>query len=376
MRISFVPAAVFLSGFLTATAHSQWLLIENVRMEIVETEEAGPHVAIEYDLKAPDISKESPAYVFLRYRKGDEKNWTLIDGDFLQGAGHGIVELAGKNKCAWWGISDRGISSLDQVEIRLRALAMVRAPGGQFRMKSVPSGGYDTSKTQVDPCDVPEFFLAKNETTVGMYVDYLNEAGGDGAGWNPRMEVSRRVGIERTPEGGYRVKEGRSLFPVTYVSWYDATSFLDWCGLRLPSEAEWEKAFRGGLFLDGDKSGKVKNPKPERRYPWGDEEPGQDGVQRCNYDGGDDGFEYTAPVGSFPKFPSPYGANDLAGNAAEWTHDWYKTSHHAGLDGFRMVRGGSWMDLPDGVDGISGATSLPNLESGIMGFRGALSRDR
>ena len=143
--------------------------------------------------------------------------------------------------------------------------------------------------------------------------------------------------------------------------------------LRLPTEAEWEKAFRGGLFLDGDQAKKVKNPKPERRYPWGDEDPDQDGVFRCNYDGGDDGFDYTSPVASFAKFASPYGINDLSGNVTEWTLDWYKTSHHAGLDGFRMVRGGSWMDLVDGVDGISGATSLPNHESSIMGFRGALS---
>ena len=84
----------------------------------------------------------------------------------------------------------------------------------------------------------------------------------------------------------------------------------------------------------------------------------------------------TAPVGSFARFASPYGVNDLAGNINEWTLDWYQTTHHAGLDGFRMVRGGSWMDLPDGVDVISGATSLPNLESSIMGFRGAITVER
>jgi formylglycine-generating enzyme required for sulfatase activity len=55
---------------------------------------------------------------------------------------------------------------------------------------------------------------------------------------------------------------------------------------------------------------------------------------------------------------------------AEWTLDWYSTSFHAGLDGFRMVRGGSWMAVPAACDAITGATQLPLKESSIMGFRG------
>jgi len=284
--------------------------------------------------------------------------------NFLQGTGHGIVNSPGSNKCSWWGISELGITKLDQVDLKIRALAMARVPGGEFRMKSVPSGGHDASKPRIDPCHVPTFHIAKNETTVGMYIDYLNEAGQSGAGWNVRMTERRRV-------GEFRALEGRALYPICYVSWYDATSFLDWCGLRLPTEAEWEKSFRGGLFLDGDEQKKEKNPLPERRFPWGDKDPTQGGIFRCNADGDADGHPYTAPVGSFAKFASPYGVNDLSGNVNEWTLDWYQTTHHAGLDGFRMARGGSWMDLPDGVDVISGATSLPNRESGIMGFRGA-----
>jgi len=75
-------------------------------------------------------------------------------------------------------------------------------------------------------------------------------------------------------------------------------------------------------------------------------------------------------VGSFQRFASPYGVCDLAGNVAEWTLDWYSTSYHAGLDGFRMVRGGSWMAVPEGCDAVTGATQLPLQESSIMGFRG------
>jgi formylglycine-generating enzyme required for sulfatase activity len=95
-------------------------------------------------------------------------------------------------------------------------------------------------------------------------------------------------------------------------------------------------------------------------------------IHRCNHGGEEDGFAGTAPVGSFPGFPSPYGAEDMAGNVAEWTLDWYSTSHHAGIDGYRMRRGGSWRSVPEGVDGVSGATSLPLQGSGIVGFRGVL----
>ncbi|MHC4324359.1 MAG: SUMF1/EgtB/PvdO family nonheme iron enzyme, partial [Planctomycetota bacterium] len=67
--------------------------------------------------------------------------------------------------------------------------------------------------------------------------------------------------------------------------------------------------------------------------------------------------------------------SDLAGNVAEWTIDWYSTSYHAGLDGFRMVRGGSWMAVPAACDAITGATQLPLKESSIMGFRAVRGPD-
>jgi formylglycine-generating enzyme required for sulfatase activity len=63
----------------------------------------------------------------------------------------------------------------------------------------------------------------------------------------------------------------------------------------------------------------------------------------------------------------------MAGNAAEWTLDWYSTSHHADLDGYRMVRGGSWRSIPEGVDAVTGATQLPVEGTGIVSFRGLYS---
>jgi len=219
--------------------------------------------------------------------------------------------------------------------------------------------------------------MAVNETTISMYTDYLNEMGRYGSGWHDRMVNERRCGISRTDTLNrfvYNAQAGRENYPITYVSWYDACSFLQWCGLILPSETMFEKAFVGGIYLDGDDTRQVKNPHPERKYPWGDEIPFQGGVYRCNYDGDKDGYANLAPVGTFSEFSSPYRINDLAGNVAEWTLDWYNTTYHIGLDGFRMVRGGSWLDMPFAVDAVSGATQFPIKESSIMGFRGVLVR--
>ena len=196
MRIPVSFIVSILSSWLISGLHAQWLPIENVKLEFMQSEEAGAYLGIEYDLNTPDLSEESPAYVFIRYKKQSEENWSLLRHTFLQGPGHGIVHSAGTKKCAWWGISGLGIADLDQVEIKVRALAMARVPEGQFRMKSVPSGGHDASKSQVDPCFVPAFYIARNETTAGMYADFLNETGKDGAGWHDGKETQHAKNVE------------------------------------------------------------------------------------------------------------------------------------------------------------------------------------
>jgi len=360
---------------LCRSSYSQWLDISNVRFRQEPTELAGPKIIIEYDINDPNISPKSPAYVFVRYSRDSGKTWQLVPMDFLRGNGFDIVEKNGHKEIVWWGTNQTSFSDANRVEVRVRGIAMARIPAGKFVMKSLPGAGRDESKEITPEPNLPMFYMAKNETTISMYTDYLNELGNDTAGWNQRMTSENRCGIIRKDDGSYIVKPGRENFPVTYVSWYDAMNFLQWCGLRLPTEAEWEKALRGGLYLDGDAKKKEPNPMPERRYPWGDESPDEGGVFRCNFDSEEDGFAYSAPVGSFTKFASPYGVCDLAGNVAEWTLDWYTTSYHAGLDGFRMVRGGSWMAVGAACDAITGATQLPLKESSIMGFRGVKGPD-
>lgn len=368
-----LPAAVLVAGGMAApAAGAQWLEVRDLRVTREETEVAGPRLGIEYEIPGPSLSPASPAWVFLRYTRDGGRTWHFLPSAAVQGEGLGIVESPGRKRIVCWGIEHLGLADLEAASFRVRAIPMVRVPAGRFTVKTVPGGGHDQTRSPLETADLPTFYLARCETTVQMYADYLNEAARGAGGWNPRMASAEKCGIEKTPDGSFRVLPGRAPYPVVYVSWYHAVAFLEWCGLRLPTELEMLKATRGGHFLDGDAHRKVPNPLPERKYPWGNEAPDEGGIFRCNFDGDQDGFPHTAPVGSFAKFASPYGALDLAGNVAEWTADRYATTFHTGLDGYRILRGGSWMDPPEGCDAVTAPTSLPIRESAIVGFRGAL----
>ncbi len=124
----------------------------------------------------------------------------------------------------------------------------------------------------------------------------------------------------RKPDGEHALTPQLDAHPVVQVSWDDAVAYAAWAGKRLPTEAEWEFAARGGLA--------------QMRYVWGTEKhPG--GAQRSNIWQGhfpekntlDDGFLTTAPVGSFA--PNAFGLSDMSGNVWEWVSDWYRPDTYA-----------------------------------------------
>jgi len=146
------------------------------------------------------------------------------------------------------------------------------------------------------------------------------------------------------PEGPDSSVEGREYRPVVQVSWNDSAAYAGWAGKRLPTEAEWEFAARGGL--------------EQKRYPWGDELT-PDGKHLCNIwqgefpdsDLAEDGYSSTAPVDAFPA--NGYGLYTIIGNAWEWCADWFSPDYHlygtrvnpVGPDSgqSRMMRGGSYL---------------------------------
>jgi formylglycine-generating enzyme required for sulfatase activity len=116
------------------------------------------------------------------------------------------------------------------------------------------------------------------------------------------------------PEGPESNLNGKMNLPVVHVSFQDAQAYCNWAGKRLPTEAEWEYASRGG--------------KDEQRYAWGNELKFNGRFMANTFQGGfpnhnskDDGFEMAAPVKSYP--PNGYGLYDMIGNLWEWTNDWY-----------------------------------------------------
>jgi formylglycine-generating enzyme len=136
-----------------------------------------------------------------------------------------------------------------------------------------------------------------------------------------------------TPEGAGSSAADREDHPVVHVSFHDAQAFAAWCGGRLPAEAEWEYAARGGTTTT---------------FPWGSElEPG--GVHMANVWQGsfpdanscDDGYYGTCPVDAFP--PNGFGLFNMIGNVWEWTTDLFDRTGSAAGDGSLTLKGGSFL---------------------------------
>jgi serine/threonine-protein kinase len=260
-------------------------------------------------------------------------------------------------------------------------MVMVNVPEGEFSMGN--DSGYMDEWPQ-HSVYLDAFWIDKTEVTNAMFGFFIEATGYqtdaevrgnawvfDGSSW------SKVVGANwQHPQGPETGLTGLENHPVVNVSWYDASTYCQWVGSRLPNEAEWEKATRG---TDG------------RTYPWGEQEPSgnllnfadinlfPDGIDKSM----DDGYKFTAPVGSYPQGISPYGALDMAGNVWEWVKDWHQETYYADAptsnptgpssgDG-RVLRGGSWNHDRNDIRASMRIWSNPAEAIDNFGFRCAVS---
>jgi formylglycine-generating enzyme required for sulfatase activity len=251
---------------------------------------------------------------------------------------------------------------------------MVVVPGGRFRMGSQsPEALVPDGEGPVRRVEVGGFRISSAAVTNDEFAAFVTATGhvtdAERFGWSYVFaglvhRGARRHVIDGTvpgaawwcgvrgaswnrPFGPGSDLEGLGDHPVVHVSWHDASAFARWRGARLPTEAEWEKAARGGL--------------DQATYPWGEElTPG--GEHRANiwqgsfpgHNTGEDGFLATGPVNSFP--PNGFGLHNMAGNVWEWTADRWSVDWHRRPSAAtrvdpqgpptgdaRVVRGGSYL---------------------------------
>ena len=260
---------------------------------------------------------------------------------------------------------------------------MVFVPAGEFIMGSPEGEGLDNEHPQ-RTVYLDAFYIGKYEVTnrqFSQFVDatgYTTDAETAGWGWAWTGEDWKEVeGVNwRHPQGPDSSIEGKMDHPIVQVSWNDANAYCQWAGVRLPTEAEWEKAARG---TDG------------REYPWGNSAPDGSKLNYCDVNcelgwkdsSVDDGYTDTAPVGRYETGKSPYGAYDMAGNVWEWVADWYDADYYSKAPGRnpqgpdsgekRVLRGGSWFGYKGDARCADRYGGVPDVRISYFGFRAAAS---
>jgi iron(II)-dependent oxidoreductase len=233
---------------------------------------------------------------------------------------------------------------------------MVLIPAGDFFMGAVDDSDTHYDEMPVHRVYLDDFWIDCHEVTNRMYKKFIDETGHRAPFVNTEWAQPYNWIDTACPPG-------KEDFPVVLVSWEDATAYASWAGKRLPTEAEWEKAARGGLV--------------KKKYPWGD----KISSHKANYFTSITRENQMKPVGTFP--PNFFGIYDSAGNVWEWCTDWYDKTYYKkspeknppGPEGgnYRVYRGGAWINREEQLRCSERARNAPVHQSHIIGFRCAKS---
>lgn len=245
---------------------------------------------------------------------------------------------------------------------RLATLALIILSQGHAQQEPtvrIPAGPFEMGRSHELPDDRLKWFpqLLRDDrpvrtVTLGAFDIDAHEV------TNREYSEFVAAGLARKPHywPRGRIPEGKADQPVANVTWDEAHAYCRWKGKRLPTEAEWEKACRGGLTA--------------KKFPWGDEEADP---ERAHYD------SVKGPIAICSYERNGYGLCDMAGNVWEWTADRYAKEYYAvgrpqdpqgPTEGrYRVLRGGSWADVPKFLTCAHRSFSRPEERSPNIGFR-------
>ncbi len=230
--------------------------------------------------------------------------------------------------------------------------------GGWFSMGS----NYKSDEQPVHRVFVKPFYLDKFEVTVNEFRRFCVETG------------------HKMPLQPFWNKDDH---PVVNINWNDAQAYAKWAGKRLPTEAEWEFAARGGQpilkYALNNKHSYVQSHGNIADYSLLN----KDG-RRIVETGYDDGFPFTSPVGYFP--PNVFGIYDMEGNVLEWCSDWYDANYYVkgetrdprgpAIGNYKVIRGGSWNRCGQYLRPTFRTWYPPQCNFEFLGFRCAMDTDK